>query len=335
MVSSKDSIQPGVGIDLGTMNFVSARKAGNKIVTNRIRDAFVDLPVEKKRFLKISNTSFVELDGRLLVLGDAALEVANLFNEEAKRPMSGGVISAGELDAQQVIGLMIRELLGTPRVENEKCAFSIPAVAIDVPGSDITYHKTILAKILTELGYTPIPSNEAQAIVLSECAKEQFSGLGISYGAGMTNISLCYSAMSALEFSVGRGGDWVDNHSARAVSKTAGKITALKESGIDVSNPKDRDSEAIALYIRTLIDYTIENIINHFHRAKNELMVPKPIPIVVGGGTSLAGGFMDLFKSRFEAHRSKFPIQVSEIRHAEDPLYAVATGLILAAQMDD
>lgn len=335
MASSKDNLQPGVGVDLGTMNFVSARKAGNKLVTNRIRDAFVDLPPDKKRFLKISNTSYVELGGRLLVLGDSALDVANLFNEEVKRPMSGGVISAGELDAQQVIGLMIRELLGKPLVEKEKCAFSIPAAAIDVPGSDITYHKTILAKILEEIGYTPIPSNEAQAIVLSECSKEQFSGLGISYGAGMTNISLCYSAMSALEFSVGRGGDWVDNHAARAVNKTAGKMTAIKESGINVSNPEGRDAEAIALYIRTLIDYTIENIINHFHSAKNELMVPKPIPIVVGGGTSLAGGFMDLFRARFEAHKSKFPIQVSEIRHAEDPLYAVATGLILAAQMDD
>jgi hypothetical protein len=192
-----------------------------------------------------------------------------------------------------------------------------------------------LAKILEELGYHPIASNEAQAIVLSECQKEQFSGLGISYGAGMTNVSLCYSAMSALDFSLGRGGDWVDSHAARAVNKTAAKITAVKEAGINIFEPTDRDSEAISLYLKTLIDYTIENIINHFHNAKNELMVPKPIPIVVGGGTSLAGGFMDLFRFRFEAHKSRFPVQISEIRHAEDPLYSVATGLLLAAQMED
>lgn len=335
MAQSKDITVPGCGLDCGTANFVGARKHGNKIISNRIRDAFVDLPVEKKRFLKISNTSFVELDGRLLVLGDAALDVANLFNENVKRPMSGGILSSGELDAQQVISLIMKEALGAPKIEKEKCAYSVPAAAIDIPGSDITYHKVILGKILEELGYTPIATNEAQAIVLSECVSDQFSGLGISYGAGMTNVSLCYSAMSALEFSVGRGGDFVDIHAARAVNKTQSKIMAIKEAGIDVANPKDRDSEAIALYVRTLIDYTIENIINQFHKVKNELMVPKPIPIVVGGGTSLAGGFMDLFKARFEVHRSKFPIQISEVRHAEDPLYSVATGLVLAAQMDD
>lgn len=335
MAGSKEVVHPGVGLDIGTGNIVGARKTGSKVSFNRIRDAFVDLPPEKKRFLKISNTSYVELNGRLLVLGDEALNVANLFNEEVKRPMSCGILSSGELDAQQVIALLIKEALGEPRVEKEKCAFSIPAPAIDVNGSDVTYHKTILSKIVSELGYTPIASNEAQAIVLSECMNDQFSGLGISYGAGMTNVSLCYSAMSALEFSLGRGGDWIDNHSARAVSKTAGKITALKESGVDISNPKDRDTEAIALYVRTLIDYTITNIINYFHKVKNELMVPKPIPIVVGGGTSLAGGFMDIFKAQFEIHRSKFPIPISEIRHAENPLYAVSTGLILASQMDD
>jgi hypothetical protein len=327
--------QYGAGLDIGTMNIVSARREGNKVKFQKIRDAFVDLPPEKKRFLKVSETSYVEFGGRLLVLGDAALQVANLFNQEAKRPMSGGVLSSGELDAQQVLGLIMKEALGEPRTEKEKCAFSVPAVAIDVPGSDIIYHRTILAKILTELGYTPIASNEAQAIILSECAKEQYSGLGISYGAGMTNVSLCYSAMSALEFSLGRGGDWADSHAARAVSKTASKITALKEDGINIFEPKDRDSEAIGLYLRTLIDYTIDNLIAHFHNAKNELMVPKPIPIVVGGGTSLAGGFMDLFRARFEINRARFPIQISEIRHAEDPLYSVATGLLLAAQMED
>lgn len=334
-MASKEIFQPGVGLDIGTMNIVSSRRMGTKMVTNKIRDAFVDLSPDKKRFLKISNTSYVEFGGRLLVLGDSALDVANLFNEDIKRPMSGGILSAGELDAQQIIGLLIKEVLGEPKVEKEKCAFSVPAPAIDVPGSDVVYHQTILKKILDELGYTPIASNEAQAIILSECVEENFSGLGISYGAGMTNISLCYSAMSAMEFSVGRGGDWADSHAARAVSKTVGKITAIKESGINIFDPKDRDSEAIGLYIRTLIDYTIENIINRFHSVKNDLMIPKPIPIVVGGGTSLAGGFMDLFRSRFESHRDKFPIQISEIRHAEDPLYAVSTGLVLASQMDD
>ena len=100
----------GVGLDVGTMNFVSARKAGSRVTTNRIRNAFLDLPIDNKRMLKISNTSFVEIEGKLLVIGDEALETANLFNKEARRPMAGGILASGEIDAQQVIGLIVKSL---------------------------------------------------------------------------------------------------------------------------------------------------------------------------------------------------------------------------------
>lgn len=325
----------GVGLDVGTMNFVSARKSDKKIVHKRVRDAFLDLPLEHKRMLKISGTDYVELDGKLLIIGDKALETANIFNREARRPMSGGLIASREIDAQQVIALMMRQVLGEPQRPGEKCSFSVPAAAVDVPGSDTTYHGAVLAKILKELGYTPEPVNEAMAVVFSECGKESFSGLGISYGSGMTNICLSYNAMSALEFSLGRGGDWIDSGAGKAIDVTSAKICALKEAGIDITKPKSREEEAVSFFIQTLIDYTIDNVIKHFARAKSEILVPKPIPIVVSGGTSLAGGFLAKFKERFEIHRPKFPVQISEIRAAHDPMTAVASGLLLLSQMDD
>lgn len=325
----------GVGLDCGTMNFVAARRVNKKIVHKRVRDAFLDLPLEHKRMLKLSGTDYIELDGKLLVIGDKALETANIFNREARRPMSGGMVSAGEVDAQHVIALMMKQILGKPQKDGERCCFSIPAPAVDVPNSDTTYHGMVLGKILKELGYTPEPANEAMAVVFAECAKESFSGLGISYGSGMTNVCLSYNAMSALEFSLGRGGDWIDAGAGRAVNSTAAKMCALKEGGVDITAPKSREEEAIALFVQTLIDYTIDNVIKHFAKARSEILVPRPIPIVVSGGTSLAIGFLEKFKERFEVHRSKFPVQISEIRAASDPMTAVATGLLLLAQMED
>lgn len=334
-MTTKNTEECGVGLDCGTMNFVSARKSGKKVETKRVRDAFIDLPAEHKRMLKISGTAFAEVDGKLIVVGDDALNTANLLNREARRPLQGGLVSAGELDAQTIIALMMKQILGKPIKDGEKCCYSIPAAAVDVQGSDITYHAAILGKIVTELGYSAEAVNEALAIVYSECASENFCGLGISYGSGMTNVSLAYNAMSALEFSVGRGGDWIDNGAARAVGSTKAKMCALKESGIDITAPKDRNEEAIALFVQTHIDYTIDTIISQFVRVKSELLVPKPIPIIVSGGTSLAGGFLDKFKERFEQKRDRFPIQISEIRPAVDPMTAVATGLLVLSQMDD
>lgn len=332
---SQGQPQSGVGLDCGTMNFVAARKSGQKVETARLRDAFLDLEPSHKRMLKLSNASFVEIGDRLLVIGDQALECANLFNREARRPMAGGIMNSGEIDAQQVVGIMMKQLLGEPRAPGEKCCYSIPAPALDVVGSDVSYHRMVLGKILGELGYSAEAVNEAQAVVFSECVRENFSGVGISFGSGMTNVCLSFNAMSALEFSIGKGGDWVDEGAGKAVDVTRAKMTALKESGIDLNAARGREQEAIAFYIQSLMDYAIRGIIERFHTVRKEILVPKPVPIVVSGGTSLAGGFLELFRKRFDEHRSKFPVEVSEIRQAADPMTAVATGLLMVAQMEE
>jgi len=329
------SITAGVGLDVGTMNLVAARSADSKVSTSRLRNAFIDLPASNKRMLKISNTSYIEMDGHLLVIGDEALETANLFDREARQQMSGGFMSAAEIDGQRVIAVMLKHLLGSPATAGEKCVYSVPAPALDVNGSDITYHSKVLEKIIQELGFKAEAANEALAIIYSECAKSNFSGLGISFGSGMTNVCLAYNAMSVLEFSVGRGGDWIDNGASRAVGTTAAKICAIKESGLDLMAPKSRQEEALVVYIESLIDYVIDNTIKQFAKSKNQISISKPMPIVLSGGTSLAKGFIEKFQARFELYKDKFPLQVSEFRHASDPMAAVATGLLVLAQMDD
>ena len=334
-MTDQNGYDPGVGLDVGTGGIVASRHKGKKIFSKRVRNAFIDLPLDNKRMLKLSKTSFLEHSGKLIVLGDEALETANLFNREARRPMSGGLMSAGELDAQEIIGLMLKSILQEPKIPNEPCYYSVPAPAIDVDGSNIIYHEKVLGKILEELGYKPKAINESLAIVFSECPNENFSGVGISFGAGMTNVCLAYNAMSALEFSLGRCGDWVDIGAASAIGSTAAKICAIKENHLDMMNPKNREQEAVVFYLQNLIDYVIKNIIDHFSKAKQEVMVPKPVPIIVSGGTSKSIGFLEKFKEVFKTYESRFPIQISEIRPASDPLAAVSTGLLLLAQEDD
>ena len=55
------------------------------------------------------------------------------------------------------------------------------------------------------------------------------------------------------------------------------------------------------------------------------------VPFVVSGGSSMAVGFMEVFKQQFETARKDFPIDISEVRHATNPLTAVAEGLLVLA----
>ena len=324
----------GVGLDCGTMNVVSARQLFDhpKVETKRIRDAFLDLEAASKKQLRLSKVDYVERGDTLIVLGDSALNMANLFKREVRRPLAKGVIAAGEMDAQEILSLLVHNVLGEPQVEKEHCFYSVPAAPVDDTNQDIVYHTEVFRKIITELGYTAHPMNEAMAIIYSQCSGENFSGISVSYGSGMCNVALAYQTISGMEFSLIRGGDWIDTHAAKAVGSTATRMCALKEKGVDLRTPKTREEEAIAMYIRALIKYTLDNISAQFRRAQSTLELPDPIPFIVSGGTTKAPGFMDLFNEEFEEVKKRgFPIQISEVRQASNPMTAVAEGLLVLA----
>lgn len=324
----------GRGLDIGTMNLVAARRTGDGVEHTRMRDAFLDLPPSAKKMLKLSQTSFVERDDDVLILGDAALQTANVFGQEARRPLSAGLISSGEIEAMEVLGLMIKQILGEPATPGEHCYFSVPAAPIDQPGRDVIYHKGVFERIVTECGYTATPSNEAMAIIYSECASDGFSGVSLSFGSGMTNIALAINTIEGLSFSVARGGDWIDSGAANSVGSTQARICAIKEKGVDLLNPQGREQEAISFYYKELIRYGLDQIALRFAQIRGQFELPDAIPMVISGGTSRAGNFIPFFKQEFERRRKKFPIEVSEIRHASDPMNAVANGMLTQAMLE-
>lgn len=322
---------PGVGLDLGTMNVLSARRTPNGVETIRMRDVFLDLPISAKKMLRLAKTSFVERDDEVFILGDAALETANIFGREPRRPLSGGLISAGETDAMEVLALLVKHVLGEPKTKDEVCYFSVPAEPIDQPDKDIIYHRAVFEKIVGGCGYKGIATNEAMGIIFSECSAENFSGIALSFGAGMTNCALAINTIEGLSFSVARGGDWIDSGAASSVGSTKARITAIKEGGINLTDPQGREQEAIAFYYRNLVEYALDQIALRFKTIQGQFSLPRPIPLIVSGGTSLAGGFMEFFTEVFESKKKRFPIEVSEIRAAREPLNAVAYGLLIQA----
>jgi len=317
------------------MNIVSARRQSDgSVETSRVRDAFLDLDQSAKRMLKLSGVNYIDHgDDGIIVVGDAAMEMANVFGREARRPLSQGLISAGEMDALDVLGVMIKNVLGDPEESGEACYFSVPASPID-EDRDVVYHKGVFERIVTECGYTAYAGNEAMAIIYAETAADGFSGLGISFGSGMCNLALAVSGVEGLCFSVARGGDWIDAGAAKATGSTSSRMCAMKEQGVDLMNPEGREQEALVLYYKSLIEYCVDQTAREFIKIKDRFSLPRPIPIVVSGGTSLAENFVPFFEQVFEKKRRKFPIEISEIRHASDPLNAVARGLLIQAMQE-
>lgn len=328
------------GLDIGTAFLVSARKdpKGGGIQIKSIRDAFLDVEADPStiNMLKLSNTSFVQEGESIYIVGEAAMSVANLLKREARRPLRNGVISAGELDAEKMLMVLLKDILKAPEAENENVFFSVPAQSID-RDMDVIYHEAMFKKIIESFGYKATAMNEATAIVYSNCSNNNFTGLASSFGAGMCNTALVYRTMMGMSFSISKCGDWIDMSAGKAVNKTATQMTVIKEKGVNLLDPNDgdpkyfREREAIIVYYRNLIHYVIAGIKKEFKKDSGSITLTESIPWVISGGTSLAKNFVEFFKKEFEADRSSFPIAISDIRVAKDPLNDVANGLLIAA----
>jgi intein/homing endonuclease len=154
-------------------------------------------------------------------------------------------------------------------------------------------------------------------------------------GAGMCNIAYANRGIEVMGFSISKGGDYIDQSAAKQVNDTVPVMTYRKEDGMDIRDPQDEYEKAIAVYYKNLIQYLVKSF-GALYRKKDKKELPrlfKPIPLVVSGGTSLVGGFIEVLEKTIREEKD-FPIKLGEIRHAEEPLYAVSAGLYQAAKLN-
>lgn len=322
------------GLDVGTMNLVGAQQGlEGKIKVKLIRHTFLDIDVNAftKTMLKKQKVQYAEMGNKVYVLGDSAFELANIMNKTVRRPMQAGVISPDETDALPIFGLLINAVLGKPDEKGQPCYYSIPADPIDAD-FNIVYHSSVIAGALKNLGYSPKAINEGLAVVFAELAEKDFTGIGISCGGGMFNICVCYKTIPAVSFSTSRAGDWIDKNVAQVLGIKINRATAVKEKGVNLLNPAKREDEAVAIYYRNLINYTLTNIKNKFEKAEQMPAFPEPVDIVCAGGSAMISGFIEVFKE--ELKKLSFPIPINDVRLAKEPLYATAKGCLLAGLSD-
>lgn len=325
----------GKGLDVGTANLVAATQNPDGSITVKLeRNAFLDVnaDVYSKAMLTKLKVPYVMRGDRLIVIGQASFELANVFGRETRRPMKDGLISPNEVDGLPMIRLIIEKILGEPAQPGENCYFSVPAPSID-RDNNIIYHQGLFEGMLRSMGYNAKAINEGHAVVFSELSESDFSGIGLSFGGGMVNICVCYKTIPALSFSVGRSGDWIDRNVAEALGVPRSRATFLKERGVDLMNPKGREEEAISIFYRNLIQYVLSNIKARFENTSNMPQFNEAVPIVCSGGTALPKNFISVFQEEFK--KMQFPIPVSTISLANEPLNSVAKGCLVAAALGD
>ncbi len=325
----------GIGLDVGTNMLIAATMGedGNPIYKKQ-RDAFFTITpkseVNKKSIrmaLESRRANFIIDGDYFIIVGEDALYMANERNMSAKRPMSRGVLSPKEKASLPMIKLIIKSLIGQSK-DNDKLVFSIPAEPIDGE-FDIFYHTEMMKAYLREMGFDPTPLNEAFAIAFSELLNDNLTGMCLSFGAGMLNAIVIYEGDPIVQFSLTKGGDWIDQAVGKALDLNPSMIQIEKEeTNIDLFNPTDKIQEAIVVYYNVLLNYVLNSVAYELEKSKLPSF-RQPIPIILSGGLALANNFTEKFRE--EAEAKEFPFEIKEIRRAKEPLTCVANGCLLAA----
>lgn len=324
------------GLDVGTMNIIAAKpgKSKGKATLAQQRNSFVEVEHSDmaEKMLARSKVLHIKRGDSVYIVGEDALTFANIFNKTTRRPMNKGILSRDEKSAIPMMRLIIEKLVGKPKEPGELIHFTCPARPVDAP-HDVLYHQKTIESILTKLGYTPKALNEGMAVVYSELADNNFTGMGISFGAGMTNVCLSYFGVPVMTTAVGRGGDWIDEQVAHATGWTKDKVTAWKERDfkIDPDSPQDEASAALTVYYDALIEYVVRTLADEIRKARVE--EGQSIPVVVTGGTAAATGFTKLLRKRLK--QADLPFEVGECRRARSPLYSVAVGALVSAKAEE
>ena len=139
--------------------------------------------------------------------------------------------------------------------------------------------------------------------------------------------------MPVFAFSLSRGGDWIDSHAAKHTDETHNVITSIKEKAdFSLYDTTHGIQKAISVYYESLLSYVVEQFKELYARTPKKKLpnVTVEMPIVIAGGTSLMLGFVEKLRDLI---KEDFPVPVSEVKHAERPLFAVSNGLYEAAKL--
>ncbi|MBF0314617.1 MAG: hypothetical protein HQK50_09690 [Oligoflexia bacterium] len=321
-----------VGVDVGTSRIVSARIGGDyKEITQSELNAFFMLPFStiSQDLLTKNKMNYVKTKDNLAVYGIHGQVFANMFNGELLRPMKDGLLKSEEPNAVHMIKEIISLVVNKPEELGSKLCFSIPAPRLGSE-SDLIFHEAILKKYFVAAGYNAISINEGLAVVLSELAHDNYTGIGISMGAGMCNICFSFMSVPIIVFGLHQGGDLIDQNVARVVNESATRVRVIKEESLDLGkSPKNNLEQALHIYYDDLISRLVNALASTFSKTENLPKLAKPIPLVLGGGTCVPAGFKVKFDKMLR--QVELPIEISETKLAADPLRATARGALVCA----
>jgi len=331
-MSITENAATALGLDIGTSRIVLALHRETGFEFRSQLNAFVTVPYSRMTecSLVTDGTPYEVCDGEIFVFGNEAERLAAMLNTEIRRPMLEGMLNPEEPGGLTAIRKIVASLTAQEEQRGYKVRYVVPAA---VPGSNITYHAAAIRQVLEEFGFEAESINEGLAVVYGELEDTNYTGIGVSCGGGMCNVCLSYLSVPVRSFSLPKAGDYIDANAAAATGELSLRVRLFKESQFQFNGAfADKIPQALNIYYDDMIQDLVRAMAEAFAASRSLPRTGRQMPIVLSGGSALPGGF----RERFEAalRQTDFPLPVSEVRLAAEPLHSTAKGALMAALAD-
>ena len=330
-----------IALDIGASRIRSLRPQGTRLFGRAAPLTYALLPdsPRHRRLLDGGRVPFAVSEDRLVLIADHAVEFARLFREPIRSGLCAGQLAANDPLARQVVAAITDAVLPRASEPGEICCLTVPG------GVDPDSHEAaFFARLVRLAGYTPAIVRAGLGLILAELRDAFFTGVGLSFGAATSELTIAHRGRQVASLAIGRGGNWIDAQLAEQEGCFLWDGTGQRHPDLDaVARAKTEHGESLlaptsprgrrlaALYQR-LIDELCQHAAGILQQIPLMGMLPRPLPLVVGGGTARIRGFGEMLDASLQS--AALPIALRPARLIYETDYTVARGCLIRAELE-
>ena len=329
-----------VGIDFGAHRLKSLRRHGHRLAGRSVRSIYSVVPDtdDYRDVLHKLHALHAVCEGHLAVMGDHAEKLSWLCRIPYASLVPEGRIPDDDPPARQILGALADCLIPAAESDQDVACFTVPGADAD-RGRNLEF----LKRIVRLRGYTPLPLSAGAALVLAEGADNGFTGMGMSFGAESSSLSLVYQGREVASAAVPAGGNWIDQELA---ARNAGY--AWDNDGncyIDTAEMR-RWKESFAGSVQHTKGVREQTLARLYGEVTTGLLTAArraiercpwldgfryPVPVICGGGSSAIGGFESAMLGALDDH--SLAVRTGGVRVVRDSVFTVARGCLIHAEL--
>ena len=199
-----------IALDLGTTEFRSLRRVGDRLVARREAAAYTVVPkcAPAERLLREARVPFSRTASGLVVAGQAGIDAAASFESPVVPLLPQGDLPADDPIARQVAATLVESVVGTADQNRGRvCQMTVPGC----PGvGEPTEALLFFTRVVALSGMTPQVMHAGSAAAAAAFAGYGLRGIGVSFGASHVDVGVVVRGYETGWHRVPVGGDTID-----------------------------------------------------------------------------------------------------------------------------